>query len=61
MTIDPELGPMKRCTRCGEDRPADTEFFPRSGTANRELHSWCKACWASYQRDRRALHRELVG
>lgn len=44
-----ELGVQKLCPRCGAFYPADTEFFYRMGS---KLHSWCKACWASYQRGR---------
>jgi len=35
------LGPEKRCARCHDWWPEDTEFFHRQGTA---LHSYCKAC-----------------
>lgn len=48
-----ELGPQRRCTRCGDYWPADPEFFytRRHGT---ELHSWCRACWGEWHRERRA-------
>lgn len=39
---DPELGPVKVCTRCLEEWPADLEFF----YANKKgLTSQCKDCW----------------
>lgn len=39
--VDAGDGPERRCVRCGEYWPADTEFFYRRGDG---LHSWCKAC-----------------
>jgi hypothetical protein len=39
--VDRLLGREKRCSRCGEWWPADTEFFNRQGAG---LHCWCKAC-----------------
>jgi hypothetical protein len=40
---------MKRCTRCGEKWPADTEFFSRSARNRDGLDNWCKACWSEYK------------
>ena len=42
-TIITELGIEKRCTKCGEYYPADTEFYYR-GHGSDGLHTWCKAC-----------------
>ena len=52
---DPELGTLRRCSRCGEEWPQDEEFFyfqVRRG--KRVCSSWCKACWYERARERRA-------
>jgi hypothetical protein len=36
----------KCCTKCGEYKPATTEFFPRQYDG---LFSWCKPCKRSWQ------------
>ena len=33
---------MKKCSRCGEDKPATTEYFSKSTRLG--LQSWCKEC-----------------
>lgn len=38
---DPELGPMKTCTRCREDWPDDGEFYHKG-------QKWCRACWLEW-------------
>lgn len=45
--LDPELGVVRLCRRCGEEWPLDEEFWlpqrhPRS--ANDRWHNWCRAC-----------------
>lgn len=42
-TAERQIGKQKRCTKCGEYWPADTEFFYR-GNGKDGLHTWCKAC-----------------
>lgn len=39
---------MKRCTRCGQDRPVD-EFRIRTDRQTRQ--SWCRTCKNAYDRD----------
>lgn len=43
----------KRCTRCGESWPADTEFFPRDAGRKDGLNAWCKACWSEHRASRK--------
>jgi hypothetical protein len=43
--------PEKTCTRCGDDWPADTEFFRRLSSGR--LAPWCRACEA----EQKAEHR----
>jgi hypothetical protein len=49
--MDPELGLVRVCTRCRDEWPLDSEFFPRGQVDG--FHSWCRACWAEYSRERR--------
>ena len=41
-------GLEKRCSRCREYWPADSEFFPTSNRSD-GLHDWCKACHSEYR------------
>jgi len=49
--IDMELGPVKRCPKCGEWWPADREFFYTSKHTPSGLQSWCIACWKEWAQD----------
>lgn len=46
-----EETPVKRCTKCGEDKPATSEFFPRSNKGRNGLHSQCKSCCNAYHKE----------
>ena len=39
----------KRCSKCGDWWPADSEFFHRNG---KSLSSWCKACCSERKAER---------
>jgi hypothetical protein len=41
----------KRCGRCRDYWPADTEFFySAKGTRNKDgLNDWCKACYTAWR------------
>ena len=41
-----EVGVQKRCTRCGDWWPPDTDFWflVTKARGRRTLHSWCRAC-----------------
>jgi hypothetical protein len=46
--IDEDEQLHKRCSRCREYWPADTEFFyTKKGTDG--LHDWCKACYQEWR------------
>jgi len=45
---------MKRCTRCGIEKPETPEFFPNDKTRARGLHPWCRKCVSEQGRIRRA-------
>lgn len=50
--IKTELGTEKRCTRCGDYYPLDTDFFYRNGTwrGKAQWTSHCKACFTETYR-----------
>ncbi len=48
------LGLERRCAKCGEFWPADTEFFLPTTTGAGVLHCWCKACYKEWRAARRA-------
>lgn len=59
LRLDPILGLVKRCTKCGEWWLATTAFFstaPGKSTPL-QLHSWCWACVKEAQRIRRRERR----
>jgi len=35
---------MKECSRCGDSKPANNEYFCNSKTNYDGLFSWCKVC-----------------
>lgn len=47
--------PLKRCTKCGNEYPATTEYFYKSG---KYLQSRCKPCISSYHKSNRAKNVE---
>lgn len=36
--------PMKKCTKCGQIKPAHNQFFSRNNTSKDSLYSICKRC-----------------
>lgn len=48
-STSPETPARLQCTRCGEDKPATTEFFYRNGPRLRRI---CKACRKPYHQER---------
>ena len=55
---DHEHDGMKRCTKCGEWKPATAEFFNRDNTRTGGLHSMCKECRREYRQKNRDRKRE---
>lgn len=37
------------CTKCGESKPATTEYFPPHNKKTNGLDSWCRSCRATYR------------
>ncbi len=53
--VDSILGPVRLCTRCGEEWPVTEEFWYRDGHDKRWLRSPCRDC---YLEDRKKYERE---
>ena len=45
----------KRCTKCGETKPANTEYFSRRGNSG-ALDSWCKECRKAHKQKYRGRY-----
>lgn len=41
----------KKCTKCGEIKPANTEFFGPSKVGRNGLNAWCRDCLNAYSRE----------
>lgn len=54
--MDAELLPTKTCTKCGETKPATTEYFSRKKHYRDGLPTWCKDCERNY----RAANKEKI-
>lgn len=55
----PELPTERKCTICGETKPATTEHFSRRKEGRLKLKSQCKICLARSVRDRTAVDEEF--
>ena len=51
---------LKRCPKCGEEKPATTEFFHRHKQAKDGLKSWCKECNTAAAREYGRKNKEKV-
>ncbi len=43
--------PLKRCSQCGQEFPATTEYFTRDRGNKDGLRPWCKTCYRQKQKD----------
>lgn len=56
---NPETDNLKRCTKCGEWKPATLEYFPPQKKTACGLGSWCRICFAAHaKRYRESLPRD---
>jgi len=60
LRLGTNMDSTKRCTRCGEIKPATVEFFNRDRSHLDGLRSDCKSCNHEYHRQYRAAHRDQV-
>ena len=52
---------MLTCTKCKQEKPATTEFFPIHKGKKSGLDSWCRACRSSYRSSiRRGKYRTMI-
>lgn len=54
----PDSTTLKRCTKCGEEKPRDQFGKREDGKAG--LCTWCKVCKAAYLKGYRAANRERL-
>lgn len=59
-TNDPNNQLTKVCSRCGEEKPATTEYFGIRKRRPDGLHIWCRKCEKAYQAEYREANRERV-
>lgn len=50
--------PTKTCTKCGEEKPATTEYFHRDTDGKYGLNARCKPCILEPQKQYRQKNRE---
>jgi len=49
---------MKKCTRCGKEYPATSEFFTKNKNTKDKLSGWCKNCFRETYRTRYKNNKE---
>lgn len=54
-----DIGREKRCPKCKEHWPADTQFYHSCPSSTDGLQNWCKACYGTWDRLRRDQKRAL--
>ena len=42
---------LLRCTKCKEEKPETSEFFPLHNKKKNGLDSWCRCCRATYRNE----------
>lgn len=52
------IGREKKCPKCTEFWPADTEFFHSVPSNASGLNGWCKACYAEWQNNKKVSLKE---
>lgn len=52
-SISNNAEPTKRCTKCGEEKPATNEYFARAPRRKDGLECWCKSCKNAYHASRK--------
>lgn len=52
---------MLKCTRCKQEKPETSEFFPLHNKKVNGLDSWCRECRSTYRSEiRRGLYRDMM-
>jgi len=55
-----QMTTLKRCPKCGIEKPATKEFFARNSKSRDGFHSLCKTCAADYGREWRKNNAERL-
>ena len=42
---------LLKCTKCNEEKPGTTKFFPPHNKKKNGLDSWCRICRATYRNE----------
>lgn len=49
------------CTKCKEDKPETSEYFPLHNKKKNGLDSWCRSCRSAYRSEiRRGMYRHMI-
>lgn len=51
---------LKRCSKCGNEYPATTEYFGLRDGSKDGFHTWCKKCLSEYKKQNRRGNIETV-
>lgn len=52
---------MLKCTRCNQEKPENSEFFPLHNRKKNGLDSWCRECRNNYRSEiRRGTYRGMI-
>lgn len=52
--------PLKKCTKCGNEYPATTEFFTKDKRGKYGLNYYCKSCQKKANEDYRKTHKQQM-
>lgn len=49
------------CTKCKEDKPETSEYFPLHNKKKNGFYSWCRSCRSAYRSEiRRGMYRHMI-
>ena len=51
---------LKRCTKCGENKPSTNEYFSYTNKSKGKLKTWCKVCDKEYQKEYRENNKDTI-
>ena len=51
---------LKRCTKCGENKPNTNEYFVYNNKSKGKLKAWCKVCDREYAKEYREKNKDII-
>jgi len=52
---------LVKCSKCKEEKPATTDFFPFNKAKRNNLDSWCRSCYSNRKTmERRGKYRAMI-